>query len=122
MKSCEEISIKDYDRAIETVRSCRQEMTTVFRDLDVLIAPSAGGEAPEGLSYTGNRIFNRIWSALLVPCVHVPFFRGPRALPVGAQVTGPFGEDSKTLAIAHWAHTTLEAAMMDVGRPVSALA
>ena len=110
MKSCEQCSVEDYDKAIEIARTCRRELATVFASFDVLIAPSAVGEAPEGLGYTGNRIFNRIWSALLVPCVHVPFFKGPRALPVGVQVTGPFGEDARTLAIATWIHDHLEAA------------
>ena len=113
MNSCERCSVEDYDKAIEITRTCRRELTKVFASFDVLIAPSAVGEAPEGLAYTGNRIFNRIWSALLVPCVHVPFFKGPKALPVGVQVTGPFGEDAKTLAIANWIHKHLETATGD---------
>jgi Asp-tRNA(Asn)/Glu-tRNA(Gln) amidotransferase A subunit family amidase len=111
MKSCEQCAVEDYDKAIKIAQTCRQELATVFANFDILIAPSAVGEAPEGLSYTGNRIFNRIWSALLVPCVHVPFFKGPRALPVGVQVTGPFGEDARTLAIANWIHNHLAAAI-----------
>ena len=113
MKSCEQCSVEDYDKAIEIARTCRRELATVFANFDVLIAPSAVGEAPEGLGYTGNRIFNRIWSALLVPCVHVPFSKGPRALPVGVQVTGPHGEDARTLTIANWIHDHLEAATGD---------
>ena len=111
MKSCEECTVEDYDRAVKIARTCRQELALVFADIDILLAPSAVGEAPEGLAYTGNRIFNRIWSVLLVPCVHVPFFKGPRALPVGVQVTGPFGEDARTLAIANWIHNHLVAAI-----------
>jgi Asp-tRNA(Asn)/Glu-tRNA(Gln) amidotransferase A subunit family amidase len=113
MKSCEQCSVEDYDKAIETARTCRRELAGVFASFDVLLAPSAVGEAPEGLSYTGNRVFNRIWSALLVPCVNVPFFKGPRGLPVGVQVTGPFGEDARTLAIADWIHNHLEQATGD---------
>lgn len=109
MKSCEQCSVEDYDKAVKVSQTCRKEMAGVFANFDILIAPSAVGEAPEGLSYTGNRVFNRIWSALLVPCVHVPFFKGPRALPVGVQVTGPLGEDAKTLAIANWVHNHLAA-------------
>lgn len=110
MKSCEQCSVEDYDKAIKIAQTCRRELATVFANFDILIAPSAVGEAPEGLGFTGSRIFNRIWSALLVPCVHVPFFKGPRGLPVGVQVTGPFGEDAKTLAIANWTHNHLAAA------------
>jgi Asp-tRNA(Asn)/Glu-tRNA(Gln) amidotransferase A subunit family amidase len=113
MKSCEQCPVEDYDEAIEIARRCRRELATVFANFNVLIAPSAVGEAPEGLGHTGNRIFNRIWSALLVPCVHVPFFKGPRALPVGVQVTGPLGEDARTLTIADWIHNHLAAATGD---------
>ncbi|MGQ0653294.1 MAG: amidase [Betaproteobacteria bacterium] len=107
MKGCEQTSMEEYDRALDIARACRRELAELFAGFDILIAPSAPGEAPEGLGYTGNRVFNRIWSALLVPCVSVPFFKGPKGLPVGVQVTGPFGEDAKTLAHAHWAHRQL---------------
>ena len=107
IRSCEQCTVEDYDRAVGIAHGCRRDLAAVFANFDILIAPSAPGEAPEGLSYTGNRIFNRIWSALLAPCVHVPFFKGPRGLPVGVQVTGPIGEDARTLAIAHWVHNSL---------------
>ena len=107
IKSCEQCTVEEYDSAVALALTCRRELAALFADFDVLLAPSAPGEAPEGLAYTGNRIFNRIWSALLVPCVNVPFFKGPRGLPVGVQVTGPFGEDAKTLAMAHWIHRQL---------------
>jgi len=79
----------------------------VFADCDVLIAPSAPGEAPAGLESTGNPLFNRIWTLLHVPCVHVPFATGPNGLPVGVQVIGPVRSDAETLAIADWAHRHL---------------
>ena len=105
--SCEQCTVEEYDKAVRIALTCRQELATVFANFDILIAPSAPGEAPEGLSYTGNRIFNRTWSALLVPCVHLPFFKGPKGLPVGIQVSGPFGDDARTLAIADWVHNHL---------------
>ena len=39
---------------------------------DVLLAPSAPGEAPHGLGSTGDPLFNRPWHLLGAPQVNVP--------------------------------------------------
>ena len=74
---------------------------------DVLLTPSAPGEAPAGLGMTGDPVFNRIWTALGLPCVHLPLARGPRGLPLGLQVVGPFWGDAATLLAAHRLHLLL---------------
>ena len=96
-----------YDQHRLLARRCRQQMVDLFRDADILIAPSAPGEAPEGLAATGNPVFNRIWTLLGTPCVHLPCGLGPRGLPVGVQAVGPFGADRETLAAADWAYSVL---------------
>ncbi|HTP94562.1 MAG TPA: amidase [Burkholderiales bacterium] len=100
-------SAQRFDASLATARGCRDMLDEVFADCDVLIAPSAPGEAPAGLESTGNPLFNRIWTLLHVPCVHVPFATGPNGLPVGVQVIGPVRSDAETLAIADWAHRHL---------------
>ena len=50
-------------------------------DFDVLLTPSAPGEAPAGLGWTGDPIFNAAWTALHVPCITVPAGVGPAGLP-----------------------------------------
>ena len=80
---------------------CRREFDLLFgRDLDIVITPSAPGEAPEGLHTTGNWIFNEIWTLLHVPCVAIPVGRGPKGLPVGIQLVGPRLADTRVLEIA----------------------
>jgi Asp-tRNA(Asn)/Glu-tRNA(Gln) amidotransferase A subunit family amidase len=74
-----------------------------FGDNDVLLAPSAIGAATAGLNATGNPVFCRMWTLLGLPCVHLPFARARNGLPVGLQMIGRFGEDRKTLQVAHWA-------------------
>lgn len=96
-----------YDQDRLLARRCRHLLSDLFREADILIAPSAPGEAPEGLAATGNPVFNRIWTVLGTPCVHLPFAQGPRGLPVGVQAVGPWGADRATLAAADWAHTVL---------------
>lgn len=78
----------------------RGEIEHLLSQVDVLIAPSATGEAPEGLEATGNPIFSRLWSLLGVPCVHVPTGVGSHGMPVGVTVIGPRWRDAKALSAA----------------------
>jgi Asp-tRNA(Asn)/Glu-tRNA(Gln) amidotransferase A subunit family amidase len=81
--------------------SCRVAFDALFgASLDVVITPSAPGEAPEGLHTTGNAVFNQMWTLLHVPCVNVPAGRGVLGLPVGVQLVGPRFCDARLLAIA----------------------
>jgi Asp-tRNA(Asn)/Glu-tRNA(Gln) amidotransferase A subunit family amidase len=90
----------DYARAQATAASARQALERVFDTVDILLAPSAEGEAPAGLASTGDPIFNRLWSLLGNPCVHVPVGTGARGLPVGVTLIGPRWFDAATLAAA----------------------
>ena len=80
----------------------RGEIDALFERCDVLLAPSAVGEAPEGLQFTGDPIFCRPWSLLGLPCVHLPFATGSTGLPVGLQLIGRHGDDHRLLAAAQW--------------------
>jgi Asp-tRNA(Asn)/Glu-tRNA(Gln) amidotransferase A subunit family amidase len=58
--------------------TCRPVVDGLFGpSLDVILTPSAPGEAPEGLHTTGNAVFNSNWTLLHVPCVGIPVCRGP---------------------------------------------
>jgi Asp-tRNA(Asn)/Glu-tRNA(Gln) amidotransferase A subunit family amidase len=92
----------DYLAAREVLTRSRALLKDVFLEFDVLLTASSPGEAPRGFASTGESIFNRMWTALHVPCVSVPVFSGPAGLPMGAQVVGPFGQDARTLACAQW--------------------
>jgi Asp-tRNA(Asn)/Glu-tRNA(Gln) amidotransferase A subunit family amidase len=96
-----------YDDAQALARTCRAMLPQVFDDLDVLVAPSTIGEAPAGIEATGDPLFNRIWTLLRTPCVHVPSGLGPTGLPVGVTVAGPIGADRATLLAADWIHTRI---------------
>jgi amidase len=79
----------------------------IFSEFDVLLAPSTAGEAPAGIAATGDPSFNRIWTLLHVPVVHVPVGSGPRGLPVGLTVAGAVGADRAALRAAEWIHARL---------------
>ena len=81
--------------------AARRALDAVFESVDVLLAPSAEGEAPAGLGATGNPIFNRLWTLLGNPCVHVPAGTGEHGMPVGVTVIGPRWSDALTLSAAH---------------------
>jgi Asp-tRNA(Asn)/Glu-tRNA(Gln) amidotransferase A subunit family amidase len=104
------IDAPSYEHACALAAECRQAMPDVFERCDALLAPSATGEAPLGLASTGSPIMNRVWTLLRLPCVGVPAGRGPSGLPVGLQVVGRDGDDSRTLAVADWVHARLAAA------------
>jgi len=96
-----------YDSARARVAACSVQLERVFADVDVLLAPSAPGEAPAGLAATGDPIFCRLWTALHLPAVNLPASLGPQGLPVGVQVIGRRGDDAHMLAIADWVHARL---------------
>ena len=70
--------------------------------LDALVTPSAPGQAPAGLEWTGDPVFNLIWTSLHVPCVTVPAGTGPDGLPLGIQIVTRIGQDRQALAWAQW--------------------
>ena len=84
------------------IQLCLRSLESVFADYDVLLTPSAPGEAPEGLGDTGNPVFNRMWTALGTPTVNLPGHQGPQKLPVGVQAIGRVGEDEQLLFVAAW--------------------
>ena len=97
-----------YDRWSGIARRCRRQLADALGDFDALIVPSAPGEAPKGLESTGDPVFNRIWTLLHVPAVHVPVGKGPNGLPLGLQVVGRIGDDARVLACARWIERTFK--------------
>jgi amidase len=89
-----------YDEAQRHAVECQRALGAIFEQCDVLITPSTAGEAPADLVSVSGSVFNRTWTLMHVPCVHLPTSRGPNGMPVGFQVIGPIGGDVRTLAAA----------------------
>jgi Asp-tRNA(Asn)/Glu-tRNA(Gln) amidotransferase A subunit family amidase len=107
------IDAQEYRSALALAQRARCALDQVFAERDVLIAPAATGEAPEGLDSTGDVAMNGVWTLLHAPCVSVPIGRGPGrgpkgGLPLGLQVIGRIGDDARTLAAARWIESQLE--------------
>jgi amidase len=89
-----------YVGARRLAAGARQGLAHTFESCDVLLAPSTIGEAPRGLESTGDPVFNRMWSLLGNPCVHLPIGSGASGMPVGVTVVGGLYEDARTLSAA----------------------
>ena len=59
LKSGRELPLSQYVEAIETAEAVRARLDDVFAEFDVLLAPSAVGEAPEGLELDRRRALQR---------------------------------------------------------------
>ena len=94
---------------MQHARACRQQFTRLVNDagIDVLLTPSAPGEAPRGLASTGEALFNRNWTLLGVPCITLPAGLGPLGLPLGVQLVGDYDEDERLLLVAEWVQRAL---------------
>ncbi len=96
------VSEERYQEALANTARGRRMLTAMFADYDVFITPSIVDEAPQDLTSVHPSVFNRLWTHMYVPAVHLPLFTGPNHMPVGFQVIGPEHSDDTTLAFAHW--------------------
>lgn len=87
----------------------RSEWDRMFGDADLILTPSAPGTAPKGLASTGSSAFNKIWSVLGWPCVHLPTGTADNGLPIGVQLVGKFRSDDHLLGAAKVLHKILKA-------------
>lgn len=81
-------------------RELRASWAGFTQGADFILAHSAAGEAPEGHAFTGAPIFNKCWSVLGWPCLHLPVRMSRRGLPLGVQMIGRFEGDFDLIAYA----------------------
>jgi amidase len=102
-----QMPLSAYVDAIETAEAVRARLDDVFAEFDVLLTPSAVGEAPEGLDTTGDARFNAIWTLAWTPCVTLPAGTGQKGLPLGIQFVGARFRDEALLDAAAWVEARL---------------
>jgi Asp-tRNA(Asn)/Glu-tRNA(Gln) amidotransferase A subunit family amidase len=96
-----------YEAARAETAVARGRLGEFFGPCEAMLAPAAPGEAPAGLGYTGNPVFNRMWTLLGVPCVTLPAVWGDGGLPTGIQLIGRPGHDAQLMAAALFAERAL---------------
>jgi amidase len=75
---------------------------------DAVLTLPAFGEAPEGLSYTGDAEFCAPWTLLGAPAVTLPAGFGKKGLPLGVQIVGAYRQDHLLLQVAKWVESVLK--------------
>ncbi|HYC45660.1 MAG TPA: amidase [Burkholderiales bacterium] len=93
------ITAKTMVEAYDLAADCARTFDALFGDFDVVVAPAAPGEAPEGLHTTGDWVFNAMFTVMHAPCIAIPCTKGAKGLPVGVQIVGPRYSDARLLAI-----------------------
>jgi amidase len=91
---------EDYRAAERRIIAYRRATEAAMEGFDLLLTPSAPGEAPQGITRTGDAVFNGSWTTLHVPAVTVPAGSGPMNLPLGVQLIGHRNRDVEFLAAA----------------------
>ena len=95
------ISYEQYNADLIVAEQARMSIDQLLsQELDVIIAPSAIGEAPHGHTQTGDPIFCRVWTLMGLPCITLPLFKGPNGMPVGVQLVARRGRDRLLLSVA----------------------
>ncbi|MDH3619918.1 MAG: amidase [Gammaproteobacteria bacterium] len=86
--------------AYDFLGKMRPVVEEAMSGFDAWLTPAVPGEAPAGLTSTGDAVFNRLWTGLHMPAVALPGFTGPRNLPVGIQLVAPRFRDRALLNVA----------------------
>lgn len=96
------VSFERYVAAQRKAAAFKAHVDSLFDKVDLLLTPSAPGEAPQGIGFTGDPVFNSIWTLAGTPCVTLPAGTGPRGLPLGVQLVGLRHSDDQLLSLAAW--------------------
>jgi len=86
--------------AYDQIAALRPQFDAAMEAYDAWLTPAVVGEPPK--SEKGNTLatFNRLFTALGLPCVGLPGFSGPYGLPVGIQLLAPRFADIHLLQVA----------------------
>jgi Asp-tRNA(Asn)/Glu-tRNA(Gln) amidotransferase A subunit family amidase len=94
------ISFEDLRVAYDGIAALRPQFDAALAEFDAWLTPAAPGEPPRFELGNGLATFNRLFTALWLPCLTLPGFRGPYGLPVGIQLVAPRFADSHLLDTA----------------------
>ncbi|NND40555.1 MAG: amidase [Silicimonas sp.] len=95
-------SAADYLEARDWQHRFTAALGEVFERCDAILCPAAPGPAPEGLEWTGDSIFNGLWTMVGTPAITLPLLTSESGLPMGVQLVGPRHADGRLLRTARW--------------------
>lgn len=114
------VTAQEYARLQDQRQQLHEEWLQRLSEYDLILTPSAPGTAPHGHSSTGSSVFNRTWSLLGWPCVHLPTGFGENGLPIGVQLVGRAGADLRLLRLAEALHPVLDRRTRRAPKPEAA--
>jgi Asp-tRNA(Asn)/Glu-tRNA(Gln) amidotransferase A subunit family amidase len=86
------------------MRAAQRELRSAWHRLtdgaDLILTPSASGTAPQGHAHTGTPAFNKMWTVLGWPCLHLPVSLSSGGLPIGVQLIADWHDDFRLLEAA----------------------
>ncbi len=105
------VSDEELTAAAQGLTQLRDELTALMDadHIDLWIAPSTRGPAPEGLDSTGDPVMNLPWTHSGLPVINLPAGMNGSGLPMGLQVIGRWYEDEALLVWAEEMESTLAA-------------
>jgi Asp-tRNA(Asn)/Glu-tRNA(Gln) amidotransferase A subunit family amidase len=93
------ISEAQSDDAKRFILASTARITELARTTPVFLVPAATGQAPRGLSFTGDSSMNAPWTAMGTPAISIPM-PVSGTLPLGLQLTAAPGDDTRLLHAA----------------------
>ena len=103
----QKVTAIEYNEAVESIEDYNDELKEIFAEYDVIMTPSAPGEAPVGLESTGSPAFCTIWTLCGTPALTMPLLNGPANMPMGIQMVGARQDDGRLFRTAKWFLKTL---------------
>jgi Asp-tRNA(Asn)/Glu-tRNA(Gln) amidotransferase A subunit family amidase len=100
-------SYEHYCEMRDLVARCRRTLEPIIARYDALLAPAAPGEAPVGWHPVPDPWVYMIWTALHVPSMTLPVFKGSAGLPIGAQLIAKWSGDRRLFAVSRWVYRQL---------------
>ncbi|ORY01753.1 amidase signature domain-containing protein, partial [Clohesyomyces aquaticus] len=91
---------KDQLRAFDELAAMRPKLDAIADQYAAIVAPSALDEAPVGHNNTGSAAFCGPWTAMHMPVVNIPGFKGENGMPVGISVVASRYRDQYLLRVA----------------------
>lgn len=101
------ITTEAYLAATSVRQKVGSRLSEAIGAFDAVLTLSAHGEAPRVETGTGNPQFNRVWTLLGGPAMHLPTATGPTGLPIGVQLVSATATDANLISTARWLESVL---------------
>jgi Asp-tRNA(Asn)/Glu-tRNA(Gln) amidotransferase A subunit family amidase len=100
---------KDQLKAFDGLAAMRPKLDALADKYAAILAPSVLDEAPLGQENTGDAAFCGPWTAMHMPVVNVPGFKGENGMPIGLSLVSSRYRDQHLLSVSREVGSIFEA-------------